>query len=204
MFAGEPVFRTMGEGWGLFRLGERSGWHEDPARRVAFPGVRFPVGHWDQFMKQSVPRWTTTDRQIQAAYDALVQAVCPCVVMAHSQGGNFAFTAALSAPDKVRAVVAVEPSGTPGQDADAARAKGIPHLVVWGDRIAGDPFWSRIRQNVERWQDRLRAAGGVADSLDLPAAGVAGNTHMLMMDTNSDEVAGLVQRWMEAKGLMRD
>lgn len=204
VFAGEPVFRTAGEGWGLFRLGERSGWHEDPARRVAFPGARFPVAHWDQFMKQSVPRWTTTDRQIQAAYDALVQAVCPCVVMAHSQGGNFAFTAALNAPDKVRAVIAVEPSGTPGEAAEAAKLKGIPHLVIWGDRVTGDAFWSRIRQNVERWQGRLRAAGGDADTLDLPAEGVAGNSHMLMMDANSDEVAQRVQRWMEAKGLMRD
>lgn len=204
VFAGEPVFRTVGEGWALFRIGERSGWNDDPARRVAFPGSRFPVAHWDQFTKQSVPRWTTTDRQIQAAYDALVQAVCPCVVMAHSQGGNFAFTAALNAPDKVRAVIAVEPSGTPGADARAARVKDVPHLVVWGDRIAGDAFWSRIRGNAERWQERVRAAGGGADTLDLPAAGVTGNSHMLMMDTNSDDVASRVQRWMEAKGLMRD
>jgi hypothetical protein len=80
----------------------------------------------------------------------------------------------------------------------------VPHLVVWGDRIAEDPFWSRIRQNVERWQERVRGAGGGADTLDLPAAGVPGNSHMLMMDTNSDEVAERVQRWMEAKGLMRD
>ena len=204
VFAGEPVFRTVGEGWALFRIGERSGWNEDPTRRVAFAGTRFPVAHWDRFAKQSVPRWTTTDKQIQAAYDALVQEVCPCVVMAHSQGGNFAFTAALNAPDKVRAVIAIEPSGTPGQDAEAARARGVPHLMVWGDRTADDPFWGRIRQNAERWQERLRTAGAVADTLDLPAAGIAGNSHMLMMDTNSDEVAQRVQRWMEANGLMRD
>ena len=27
---GEPVFRTMGEGWGLFRVGEQSGWNRGP------------------------------------------------------------------------------------------------------------------------------------------------------------------------------
>ena len=155
-------------------------------------------------MKQAVPRWTTTDRQIQAAYDALVQRVCPCVVMAHSQGGNFAFTAALNAPDKVKAVIALEPSGTPAQAADAARVKDIPHLVVWADHVSNDAFWRRIRQNSEGWQDRIRAAGGGADTLDLPAAGIAGNSHMLMMDTNSDEVAQRVQRWMDARGLMRE
>ena len=201
---GEPVFRTMGEGWGLFRIGEQSSWNPDPARRVAFPDTRFPVAHWDQFMKQAVPRWTTTDRQIQAAYDALVQTVCPCVVVVHSQGGNFGFTAALNAPDKVRALVAVEPSGAPPQAADAARVKGIPHLIVWGDRIASDPFWNRVQGNIGRWQDQIRTAGGSAETLDLPAEGVRGNSHMLMMDRNSDEVAARVQRWMESKGLMRN
>jgi pimeloyl-ACP methyl ester carboxylesterase len=204
ILAGEPVFRTMGEGWGLFRIGEQSGWHRDPARRRAFPESRFPLAAWDQFTKQSVPRWVTTDRQIQAAYDALVQRFCPCVVMVHSQGGNFGFTAALNAPDKIRALVAVEPSGAPPQAADAARVKGIPHLVVWGDRTASDPFWNRVRQNVERWQDQIRNAGGSAETLDLPAEGVRGNSHMLMMDGNSDEVAARVQRWMGSKGLMRD
>jgi hypothetical protein len=33
--------------------------------------------------------------------------------------------------------------------------------------------------------------------------GVAGNTHMMMMDRNSDQVAGLIQKWMTEKGLMQ-
>ena len=203
ILAGEPVFRTMGEGWSIFRVGPADGWNAAAAERRAFDGTRFPVAAWDQFMKQGVPRWVTTDRQIQAAYDALVQQVCPCVMLVHSQGGNFGFTAALNAPDKVRAVIAVEPSGTPPDTADAARLRGIPHLVVWGDHIAGNAFWQRIRGNVERWQDRIRAAGGTADTLDMPAEGVRGNSHMIMMDTNSDDVAARIQRWMEARGLMR-
>jgi len=203
VFAGEPVFRTMGEGWGLFRVGPADGWNLDAAQRRAFETTRFPVAAWNQFMMQSVPRWVTTDRQIQAAYDALVQRVCPCVVLVHSQGGNFGFNMALNAPDKVRAVIAVEPSGAPPNTAEAARLREVPHLVVWGDFIRGNAFWERIRGNVERWQGQVRDAGGVADTLDMPAEGVAGNSHMIMMDTNSDEVAGRIQAWMERRGLMR-
>ena len=203
IFAGEPLFRTMGEGWGLFRVGPADGWNPDPAQRRAHPNTRFPVAAWNQFMMQSVPRWVTTDRQIQAAYDALVQRICPCVLLAHSQGGNFAFTAALNAPDKVAAVIAVEPSGAPPRTADAARLRGIPHLVVWGDHLRGNPFWERITANIARWQGQIRDAGGVADTLELPAEGIAGNSHMLMMDTNSDEVAARIQAWMTARGLMR-
>lgn len=202
VFAGEPVFRTLGEGWGLFRIGPADGWNTDPARRVAFPEAKFPVAAWNQFGRQSVPRWVTTDPQIQRAYDAYVQQVCPCVVMVHSQGGNFAFTAALNAPDKIRAIIAIEPSGAPPAGSDAAKLKGIPHLVVWGDNT-DQPFWARIRGNVERWQAAIREAGGTADTLDLPAAGLRGNSHMLMMDSNSDQVAQLVQDWMGRQGLMR-
>lgn len=200
---GEPVFRTMGEGWGLFRVGPQEGWNANPAQRRAFDNTRFPVAAWDQFMAQAVPRWVTTDRQIQAAYDAYVQAACPCVIVVHSQGGNFAFNAALSAPDKVRAIIAIEPSGAPPATADAARVRGIPHLVVWGDHIEGNAFWRGVRSNVTRWQEQIRAAGGVAETLDLPAAGIAGSSHMMMMDTNSDEIGARIQAWIAAKGLMR-
>jgi pimeloyl-ACP methyl ester carboxylesterase len=203
VFAGEPVFRTMGEGWTLFRVGPPDSWNPDPAQRRAYPETRFPTAAWGQFMMQGVPRWVTTDRQIQAAYDALVQRICPCVVVVHSQGGNFGFNMALNAPDKVKAVIAVEPSGAPPQTADAARLREIPHLVVWGDYMADNAFWQRIRGNIERWQGQIRDAGGVADTLDMPAEGVRGNSHMIMMDTNSDEVAARIQAWMERRGLMR-
>lgn len=60
-----------------------------------------------------------------------------------------------------------------------------------------------MRAGIDRWQGRIRAAGGTADTLDLPAEGVRGNSHMLMMDTNSDEIAARIQHWMERRGLMR-
>jgi hypothetical protein len=33
--------------------------------------------------------------------------------------------------------------------------------------------------------------------------GIHGNTHMLMQDTNSDEIAGIVQDWLKRKSLMK-
>ena len=201
---GEPIFRTMGEGWGLFRVGPQEGWNLDAQQRRAWPDTRFPVAAWNQFMMQGVPRWATTDRQIQAAYDALVQRICPCVVLVHSQGGNFGFNMALTAPDKVKAVIAVEPSGAPPASTDAARLRAIPHLVVWGDHFAESSFWQGVRRNIDRWQGQIRDAGGRADTLDMPAEGVRGNSHMIMMDTNSDDVARRINAWMAGQGLMRD
>jgi hypothetical protein len=37
--------------------------------------------------------------------------------------------------------------------------------------------------------------------IDLPDAGLKGNSHMVMMDKNSDQVADLIQKWLVSKGL---
>ena len=155
-------------------------------------------------MKQGVPRWASTDAQIQAAYDQLVQKVCPCVIVVHSQGGNFGFNAALTAPDKVKGLIAIEPSGAPKPEAaGGGKLKAVPHLVVWGDYIAQSALWTRFVPASQGYAAALRAEGGVADWWDLPKMGVTGNTHMLMMDRNSDQIAQMIQKWMGEKGLMR-
>jgi hypothetical protein len=45
----------------------------------------------------------------------------------------------------------------------------------------------------------LRRQRVTADLLDLPAEGIRGNSHNPMMDTNSDEVAGLILDWLAAR-----
>jgi hypothetical protein len=55
---------------------------------------------------------------------------------------------------------------------------------------------------VQRYRAALVAAGVDVEDLDLPALGIAGNSHMPMMDSNSDDVAARIQAWMQRKGLM--
>jgi len=198
----EPFFRTKKEGWELFRIGPT--YDRDPAKRVAFDGTQFPVAAFDQFAKQSVPRWASNDAATQQAYDELVQKVCPCVIVVHSQGANFGFTAALRAPDKVKAIVAVEPSGAPDPaKVDLAALKNTPHLFVWGDFIDENALWKKIILTPQRYLEAVATAGAKTEVLDLPKAGVMGNSHMLMMDRNSDEVAGMIQSWMDKQGLLK-
>jgi pimeloyl-ACP methyl ester carboxylesterase len=147
-----------------------------------------------------VPRWLTTDDAIVAAYVALVEKVCPCVVMVHSQSGSFGFRVAEARPDKIRALVAVEPT-LGGDKAKVALLKEMPVLAVYGDNIKDHPRWSRIRKGVDDYTDLLRQAGGRVDVLDLPELGIKGNSHMIMMDRNSDVVAGLIQKWLADRGL---
>ncbi|HUN70476.1 MAG TPA: alpha/beta fold hydrolase [Burkholderiales bacterium] len=205
IFKSEPFFRTKKEAWELFRIGPAGSYATDPAaRKVHAEGTQFPVEAFDQFVKQGVPRWATNDAATQAAYDALVQKVCPCVIIVHSQGGNFALNAALKAPDKVKAVVAVEISGAPDPaKTDLARVKGVPHLFVWGDYVDRQDLFKKISVSIDAYENALRSQGGVVDRIDIPKTGVRGNSHMLMMDRNSDQIAQLVQDWMQKQGLMK-
>lgn len=37
--------------------------------------------------------------------------------------------------------------------------------------------------------------------VNLPEMGIKGNSHMLMMDNNNDQIAGLINDWLVEKGL---
>jgi pimeloyl-ACP methyl ester carboxylesterase len=204
VFTSEPFFRTAREAWEVtFRFGPAGSWDPDEAQRVTHPGLRFPVDAIDQFMKQSMPRWVTNDDATQAAYGALVQRVGECIVVAHSQGGHFALQAALAAPDRIRALVLLDPSGAPEPSpADAALLREVPHLFVWGDFLDRHPFWVATLPLVRRWYEALRGAGVDVEWVDLPAGGIRGNSHAMMMDDNSDQIADLVLDWLQSRGLV--
>jgi pimeloyl-ACP methyl ester carboxylesterase len=200
-FAGDPIFLPLGDPWERFRVGPIGSWNDDKAKRVTYPDVQFPIDAYEQFMKQGVPRWVMTDDAIVAAYVQLVDKVGPCVLLVHSQGGAFGFKVAEMRPDKVRALVAVEPSGI-GSIRNVAELKNIPMAVIYGDNAKDHPRWGQIRRNVTGYAGTIRSAGGSVDLIDLPEIGIKGNTHMAMMDKNSDQVAEVIQKWFERKGLV--
>lgn len=195
IFPGEPVFLTKANPFERFRIGEGPGSWE---RKAVLPGNQFPMDAYDQFVKQAVPRWTTTDKPTIAAYTALVDKVCPCVIVVHSQAGLFGARVAEARPDKVKALVMVEPANG---GSDGAKLRDVPVLAVYGDYIERDARWPKMRGIGYRYFDTIRQAGGSVDVVNLPQVGIRGNSHMVMMDRNSDQVAALIQKWLEEKGL---
>jgi pimeloyl-ACP methyl ester carboxylesterase len=201
IFKGEPIFLTTANPFERFRIGDGA-YDADPAKRKLLPGNQFPNDGYANFVKQVVPRWTTTDDATIAAYIAEIDRVGPSILVFHSQAGSFGFKVAQARPDKVKALVAIEPAGL-GDPAKADLLKNIPTLIVYGDYIERDSRWPRIRANGIAFADAIKAAGGNVDVLDLPQAGIKGNSHMIMMDKNNLEVASLVQKWLEGKGLTK-
>ncbi|MGG5822444.1 alpha/beta fold hydrolase [Falsiroseomonas sp. HW251] len=196
-----PVFLPSFNPWERFRIGDGAG---SFARGTTLPGNQFPTDResYTAFMRQVVPRYLNTDEDVIAAYIALLERVGPSAVVAHSQGGAFAWQVAQRRPDLFRALVLVEPAGT-GVETDAAKLKDIPQLLIYGDYVDADPRWSVIRRNARRFSDAIRAAGGQVEDVDLPSRGIRGNSHMIMMDRNGDETAQLIQDWLAGRGLWR-
>src|SRR5258706_13868134 len=151
-------------------------------------------------MKQMVPRWLSTDDAVIAGYVALVDKVCPCVLLAHSQGGSFGLKVAEARQEKIMAVVAVE-SASGGNPDKAAALKNIPVLMVFGDNVDLHPRWVAYRKLDLEYAAAVRAAGGKVDVINLPDLGIRGNSHMVMMDTNNDAVPDAIRKWLVGQGL---
>jgi pimeloyl-ACP methyl ester carboxylesterase len=200
----EPFFPVAKATWELARVGPPSSYQTDPAKRVAYPDSKFPIAAFDQLMKERVPRWTTNDAAAQTAYDLYVQRVCPCVIMAHSTGGPFALNMALHAPDKIKALILLEPAGAPDPaNGDIGKLKGVPHLYVWADHTSDEPSMKVVIPLAVRWRDALNRIGAPVEWIELPKLGIAGNTHVMMMDVNNLQIADLIQSWMGKQGLMK-
>ena len=201
VFAGDPVFLTVNVPWTSWRFGDPGSWDPDPAKRRPYPGIQFPLEAYDNLLKQIVPRWTTTTKAIMAAYNQLVDQVCPCVLLVHSQSGTFGYEAALAHPDKVKALVIVE--GTIRGNAEtAARLKDVPILVLYGDNVDKSRMFSGQRENNIRMAALAKAAGGSIEIVNLPDLGIRGNTHFMMMEKNNGEIADVIQKWLVGKGLV--
>src|SRR5450830_986573 len=177
-------------------------YNKDPAKAKLLPGSQFPVAGYDNFTKQIVPRWTTTDAAILKAYIALVDKVCPCVVLAHSQAGQFGYRAAQARPDKIKALVLVEPSAQ-GDPQLADTLKDMPLVSIYGDFIAQDARWPTIKANNLKFYETLRGAGAHPEVINLPEIGIHGNGHMMMMEKNNQQIAEVINNWLQGKGLYR-
>jgi pimeloyl-ACP methyl ester carboxylesterase len=196
VWPGEPVFLTYADPFERFRIGAGEGsWNPDPAKQKLMPGVQFPVDAYASYMKQTVPRWLITDDAVIAGYIALVDKVCPCVLLTHSQGGAFGLKVAEARPEKIKAVVAVE-SASAGNPAKAAALRDVPVLMVFGDNIDLHPRWIAYRKLDLEYAAAVRAAGGKVDVINLPDVGIMGNSHMVMMDRNNGAVADVIQKWL--------
>jgi hypothetical protein len=194
----EPSFRTESFLWEVFRIGPPGSYAASGGPKP-YAGSRFPVAAFMQFAAEAAPRFHSAPEAEAAALDELVHRCCPCIILSHSAAGGPAMQAAVRWPALIRAVVSVEPSNSPNEVPKDYRT---PHLFVWGDHLASSGVeWQQEQQAAETYRKHLVAAGAVAADLSLPGIGIHGNSHVLMLDDNSDEIASLIGGWLSRHGL---
>jgi len=107
-----------------------------------------------------------------------------------------AFVAAITAP------IIVSPS-------DFAELTRIPIQIIYGDNIdfttpspiLGVELWRVVVQVAAQFRDEVNSRGGHVEILYLPDAGLSGNTHFAFSDLNNLQVADLLSKYLNEKGL---
>jgi hypothetical protein len=193
-----PEIRTATHeiAWLLFRFG--------PSMGQAFKDEQFPVEAFEEFGKQVIPDLNGQLPAVNPTWtnlSGLAIKLNGAVLLGHSESGFFPEQAALINPTDIKALITIEtvcPALSPDQIAKLAK---IPTLVVFGDHLADVPtmptMWKERFESCGKFVEQVNAAGGDATMMHLPKYGQFGNSHMLMQDKNSNQVADLILKWID-------
>jgi hypothetical protein len=196
------LLRFSDEGvWPNFRFGLKPG--------APFADSQFPVTAVDELAKQGVPDVSLGGLpQPNPTFRALADLAGQlngAVLMGHSQSGPFPLEAALINPAAAKGLVLVEPGSCPARytaEQIATLAK-VPILVVFGDHrdtptgLPTLPTWQARFEGCQTFIGRITSAGGQAQMLNPPERGIRGNSHMIMQDKNSLQIADLILQWLD-------
>ncbi|WP_407849247.1 hypothetical protein [Bordetella petrii] len=191
----QPIIRNAEESWTLFRFGAADAF----AARRGFDGQRFPIQAFDTFIQHAVPRWLGNNDAALRGLCAVLDRVGPCLLVAHSHGGEVAFRALQQRHALVRGLIAIEPSGFT-ESVETPAVAGKPVLFVYGDYLDATPLWTRLAAAGRDYAGLLARHGAAVESWRLAEMGVAGNSHMLMMDDNNDAIARRISDWVLEQG----
>jgi pimeloyl-ACP methyl ester carboxylesterase len=185
--------------WPNFRFGSKPG--------APYPDSQFPAAAVDELSKQGVPDMSfglPRPNPTLTALSVLATELRGAVLIGHSQSGPFPLEAALLAPAAAKGLVLVEPGRCPDAytDQQIKTLAAVPILVVFGDHrdtptgIGIRPSWQLSFDSCQALIGRLKAAGGQAQMLSPAETGIRGNSHMIMQDKNSLQIADLILQWI--------
>ena len=191
-----PVFSAGREpAWAIFRFG--------PEYPKVFPGMQFPLEAQGEFWKQMVADWSAAlpvPNPTVPALSDLAKRLKGAVLVSHSQSGIYPFQTAALDRTGIRAIVAIEPAACPDPAKDdLAPYKDLPILVLFGDFVDASPRWAPRLKQCRSFAAAANATGGRAELILLPEIGIHGNSHMLMQDKNSLDIADWLAGWIEKR-----
>jgi hypothetical protein len=195
---------------------------------VQFPKDRESM---NQYFRQMTPNTGPFDSGvISDAIAALYAKTGPGILVTHSQGGGPGWAAVMKSPE-IKAVVSYEsgsgfpfpegdvPAPIPNRFNNLLAADGVPMdefkkltripiIVYYGDFIPDSrdenparDYWHAALQMANRWAATVNKNGGDVRVVQLPKAGIHGNTHFPFSDLNNVQVADHLSAWLNEKKL---
>jgi pimeloyl-ACP methyl ester carboxylesterase len=181
--------------WAIFRFG--------PEYPKVFQGMQFPLEAQGEFWKQMVADWSAAlpvPNPTVPALSDLAKRLKGAVLISHSQSGIYPFQTAALDRTGIRAIVAIEPAACPDPAKDdLAPFKDLPILVLFGDYVDASPRWAPRLKQCRSFVAAANAAGGRSELILLPEIGIHGNSHMLMQDKNSLDIADWLAGWIDKR-----
>jgi hypothetical protein len=193
-----PEIRTATHeiAWLGFRFG--------PSAGKAFPDEQFPVEAFEEFGKQVIPDLNGGLPSVNPTWtnlSGLAIKLKGAILMGHSESGFFPEQTALINPADIKAMITIETACPALNSQQIASLAKIPMLVVFGDHLGDVPSspikWQERFDTCQQFVQQVKAAGGDATMMHLPKYGQFGNSHMLMQDKNSNQVADLILKWID-------
>jgi pimeloyl-ACP methyl ester carboxylesterase len=193
-----PEMRTATHeiAWLGFRFG--------PSAGKAFPDEQFPVEAFEEFGKQVIPDLNGGLPAVNPTWtnlSGLAIKLKGAILMGHSESGFFPEQTALINPADIKAMITIETACPALNSEQIANLAKIPMLVVFGDHLGDVPSspikWQERFDTCQQFVQQVKAAGGDATMMHLPKYGQFGNSHMLMQDKNSNQVADLILKWID-------
>ncbi len=168
----------------------------------------------DRFMASQGPMAVTlaaSQLHVEAVAAQLFELTGPTIIVSHSMGGPCGWALAAIGGDQVEAVIAVEPLGYPrmvhplgtfnnGMVTTEYRGRHDPFARPIA-LVTGEATW--MREANSRAADYLRVKAPTFEHFLLEEHDITGNGHLLMGESNSDEIADIMIRWLD-RVLARD
>jgi pimeloyl-ACP methyl ester carboxylesterase len=187
----------------------------------------------NQFFRQIIPNTGPLDADVVSdAVAALFEKIGDGILVTHSMGGTNGWNIAMKS-DNVRAIISYEPYTFVFPDADIPPPIPDPHprgfdprnivplqdflkltrmpiIIYYGDFIPNephnDPTMEEYRHSLlmaRSFAEIINRHGGDATVIHLPEIGIRGNTHFPFSDLNNIEIADLLSKFLNEKGLDR-
>ena len=160
--------------------------------------MQFPLQAQEEFWKQMVADWAATLPTPNPTVPALSQLAIKLggtILISHSQSGIYPFQTAALSTQGIAAIVSIEPGGCPTGDLkpyvkhpDAGAVRRLCRPVA--------ALGAAAEGSAARTPTQMKKLGGKTELVVLPEIGIKGNSHMLMQDRNSLELADWLVAWL--------